>query len=181
MMRRTAVVLLAGTLAGCGADDDADAGMPADASVAWQECTNERGFVASYPATWVTNDGSVTLACSLFHPEPFMVPEGSEIPEDIAVSMHVEYMAFDDVAGSDFGIRTLQREDTVVAGRRAVRRLVEHTGDGLYNRGLRTYAWFVEWGDGSTFIASSHDAGEPPFGEKRRVLDAMMGRLRLAH
>jgi hypothetical protein len=152
-------------------DDGGDTG-------GWQECRHEAGHVVSYPAGWVTNDGSVMAECSLFDPRRFTVPEASEVPEDIAVSIHVDEVPYDRVIASDFAISVLDVEDVTVAGRRGVRRLVEHTGDALYERGMQSWEYIVDWGDGGTLIASSHNVGEPDFAEKRRVLDAMMERLR---
>jgi hypothetical protein len=146
---------------------------------AWQECSNESGgFIASYPTGWETNDGAVMPACSLFDPEPFTVPYATEVPEDIAVVIHVDDVNFHDVVDSGFGIRIESREETRVAGHLAVRQLIEHTGDGLHDRGLQSWQYIVDWAPGRTLFAVSHSAGEPAFAEKRRVLDAMMERLR---
>lgn len=144
----------------------------------WQQCDNEHaGVVVSFPAGWRTNDGSVMPACSLFDPEPFVVPVASEIPEDIAVSITAQEVAFEVVAGSTFGLRVISSERRDVAGRNGITRLVEHTGEGLHDRGLQSWQYIVDWGGGRTLIAESHSAGEPPFDAKRRALDAMMHRL----
>lgn len=191
---RLPLALLVLLALGCGRQPphDSAAGEPPaatpDADVAttgepaadgWQECTNEHGgFVVAYPRGWVVNDGSVVPACSLFDPAPFDVPPESEVPEDIAVSIHVADEAFETIAGSDFALRELEREEGQVAGRRAVVRLFEHTGEGLFDRGMRTQEYVVDWGGGRTLVAHSHSAGEPPFEQKRQVLAEMMQRLR---
>jgi hypothetical protein len=156
-----------------------DGGLAAGGRAEWQRCVHgPGGYDVAYPAGWHTNDGSVMPACSLFDPEPVFVPEGSEIPEDIAVGLHVEAVPFDSIVGSEYGMRLLSQESLELGGQRAVRRLYEHTGEGLYNSGLRTWQYVVDRGDGTTLIATSHDAGSPSFDEKRRVLDELMVALR---
>jgi hypothetical protein len=162
----------ASPLGGTGPD------APAETEV-WQRCTHESGgFTVEYPLDWRTNDGSVMPACSLFDPFAIEVPVGSELPADIAIVIGVEQVSSGEIAGSTFGLRELEREEVQVAGRRAVRRLVEHTGDGLWDRGMRSWSYIVPWADGRTLLAESHDVGEQSFTEKRRVLDEMMRRLR---
>lgn len=168
----------AGGNAGVGADTGAAGPDTLQDAGGWQECRHAAGYVARYPADWVTNDGSVMPPCALFDPEPFTVPPASEVPEDIAVTIHVDEVSYDDVAGSDFAIDILESDDVTVAGMPGVRRLVEHTGAALYEAGMQSYEYIVDWGDGRTLIAVSHDVGQPDFSEKRRVLDAMMERLR---
>jgi hypothetical protein len=171
-----ALLLFGAVLPGCGRDDAAPA-TPDEA--AWQSCTHDQaGVVVEYPPGWVTNDGAVMPTCMLFDPVPIMVPYASEVPEDIAVSLHVEPVAYDVISTSTFGIRILSSEPVTVAGRPGVRRLVEHTGDGMFDRGVRTWQYLVAWADETTLMASSNDTGEPAFEEKLRVLDEMMERLR---
>jgi hypothetical protein len=142
-------------------------------------CTNEEaGFSVAYPGDWQTNDGSVLATCSLFDPDPIEVPPASEIPEDIAVSISVEPVAFAQVVGGDIGVRVIENEDRTIAGRQAVAQLTESTGEGLLDQGVRAYRYLVDWGDGRTLFATSLDVGEPAFETKRRELDRMMETLR---
>jgi hypothetical protein len=171
--------------AGCGGD--APAGAAADgageesdagAEATWQRCQHgQGGFTVAYPAGWQTNDDSVMPGCVLFDPSAIEVPYASELPADIAVGIRVEAVPYDRVAGETFGIRVLSREEWTVAGRPGLRRLVEHTGDGLFDAGIRSWQYIADWGDGRTLIAVSHDVGEPGFDTKRRVLDEMVARL----
>jgi len=188
-----AVVAICTAVSGCGPETTRTGGDPATAEpvdaadvravpeggAERQSCVNHAGgFAVEYPAGWHTNDGSVMPACSLFDPQPMEVPPASELPEDIAVAIQVQEVAFETVAGASFGVRIIEREEREVAGRRAVRRLVEQTGEALLDAGIRTYEYVVDWGDGRTLTAHSHDVGEPDFATKRRELDAMMASLR---
>jgi hypothetical protein len=147
-------------------------------ALAWQQCTStEGGYVAEYPAAWHTNDGRVMSPCALFDPQPIEVPPASELPSDIAVAIFVHHVPFETVASASMGVRVIASDDRQVAGRRAVRRLLEQTGEGLLDAGMRTMDYVVDWGDGRTLTAHSHDAGDPDFDTKQQVLDAMMARL----
>lgn len=66
-------------------------------------------------------------------------------------------------------------------GRRAIVAELEATGEGLHDRGHRSYSYFVDLTAG-TLIATTHrvDApGWPSYEERRRILDAMMQSLAL--
>jgi hypothetical protein len=52
----------------------------------------------------------------------------------------------------------------------------ESTGEGLHDRGIRSYQYVVDLGD-TSMIAVTYDVGEPAFERKRQVLDAMMATL----
>jgi hypothetical protein len=125
------------------------------------------------------NGGSVVPACTVFDPHDVNVPPASELPAEIAIVIDVEDRAFDEVAGGDFALEVVEREPVQVAGRRGVRRLVEHTGEGLFDRGMRSYEYVVDWGDGRTLVAQTNDVGTPDFDERRCILDDMMQRLRV--
>jgi hypothetical protein len=161
------------------ADTGAAAGQPvARDGTAWQRCTHAAsGLIVEFPGGWHTNDGSVMPACTLFDPQPIAVPPASEVPEDIAVMISVEDVAFERIATSTFGLRVLSREELQLAGRRAIRQHVEHTGDGLLDAGVQSWQYIVAWDDGRTLTAHSHDVGDPDFATKRRVLDEMISRL----
>jgi hypothetical protein len=196
--RCAVLVMLCSTIGGCSRDDprvygvrpSADAAptphAPAGAAAPgsgpesgpWQHCVHgQGGFTVEFPAAWQTNDGSVMDPCVLFDPATIEVPYASELPADIAVGLHLEDVGYDRVAGETFGILVLSREEVRVAGRRGQRRLIEHTGDGLFDAGTRSWQYIADWGEGRTLIAVSHDVGEPDFETKRRVLDEMVTRL----
>lgn len=138
------------------------------------ECVNTTtGYAVRYPADWYVNASDIVDPCSLFDPEPIEIPRDSEIPIDIAVMLDVESVPITTLSGDVRGRRNLSRERTTVDSREAVRIEGESTGEGLYDRGQRSYQYFVDLGD-STLIAATYEAGSIPFERKRRILDAMM-------
>lgn len=189
LLRRTTLpMFLLAALAGCprespedqrGAGTDSPAVVP-DTSVLGRttECTNtDMRYRIEYPAAWQTNTGDVVSACSLFDPDSIRVPPYSELPYDIAVAVRREQVDFDTLTGPQLGSRELSREATTVAGRPAVRRELESTGEGLLPQGRRAYQYVIDL-DGASLILATHDIGDLPYAEKRRVLDAMVGTLR---
>jgi hypothetical protein len=186
---RVLLLTLCSAAQGCGGNapppdtqQQPSAQTPADgAGAEWQECIHgQGGFSVAFPVGWQTNDGSVMPPCVLFDPAAIEVPYASELPADIAVGIHLEEVDYNRIAGETFGIRLLSSEEVVVAGRPGLRRLVEQTGEGLLDAGLRSWQYIADWGDGRTLLAVSHDVGEPAFEVKRRVLDEMMARLQPA-
>ena len=92
-------------LAGCGGTgeegvpQDLDAGptVGADAGEAGatQTCENPLGgWSVTFPGDWQTNTSEVIDACSVFDPEPIVLPEAGEIPPDLAVAMTREAVPF---------------------------------------------------------------------------------------
>lgn len=185
-------LLAALVLAGCGADDEvAPPGPPpaeepvpteptAPAEELAQRCENEEaGFAVAYPGHWHTNSGDVAPACSFFDPEPFEVPEATEAVGVAAIHVYRDPVAFDVVTGEVMGIEILAREEIEVAGRPAVRRETEATGEGLLDAGTRAVEYVVDLGGGETLFASSHDVHGAGFAERVEVLDRMMETLEL--
>jgi hypothetical protein len=128
------------------------------------------------------NEANGLPPCSAFDPEDTSMPAAGEIPAGIAIVLHRDDVAFErstDFAG-DFTVDVLSREETTVAGRRAVVAELEHTGEGLYDRGHRLYTYVLDTG-GQTITGVTHDVpdAEPPgYEERKRILHAMMASLR---
>jgi hypothetical protein len=138
------------------------------------ECVNRvHGYAVRYPAGWHVNTGDVVAPCSLFDPGPIEVPRDSEIPVSIAVMIGVEPVAFATLTGDVLGRREVSRQSLMVQGREAMRIDGESTGEGLYDRGIRSYEYFVALGD-STLTAATYGVGSLPLERKRLILDAMM-------
>ncbi len=133
-----------------------------------------------YPRTWSTNDPGQADRCRFFHPEPFEVPPATE-STGIAISLKVEPVPFADLvpvpAGSP-ATEVLAREETTVAGSRAVRAEIRATGEGLFAAGVRGVVHFVDF-DGATFTGRTYDnAAAGTFAANTQVLDQMMQTLR---
>lgn len=138
------------------------------------ECVNRlEGYAVEYPAAWHVNTGGIVGPCALFDPDPIEIPRDSELPLEVAIRIGLEPVPFAGLAGDVLGRRDLARERTTVDGREAVRIEGESTGEGLYDRGIRSYQYFVDLGD-TTMVAATYDVGALPFERKRRILDAMM-------
>lgn len=145
-----------------------------------QTCTNtEAGYSIDYPAGWSTNAGDVAPPCRYFHPQPFDVPEATEV-FGLAVTIDVEEVPFDVVAAPDkLAEQDLDREETTVAGRPAVRVETVSTGEALLPEGVRSYQYAVDLGD-STLIAVTRDVEGLDYAGNRHILDQMVAGIELA-
>jgi hypothetical protein len=184
---RAALVVLALLLAGCNDNGNGDAAPspPVDETTTttepdgeWATCENpDEGYEVGYPADWETNPGDVMSPCSVFHPEPFEVPEATELPTDLAVAISVDPVSYDDVISPD-PTETLESEEAgSVDGRDAVRFEAVATGTGLFPEGMQNTRWVVRVDGERTLIARTTDVGDPPYATKQQVLDDMMERL----
>ena len=139
-----------------------------------QTCSNtEAGYSIDYPAGWSTNAGDVTPPCRYFHPQPFEVPEATEVI-GLAVTIDVEEVPFEVVVAPDkLGEQELDREETTVAGRPAVRVETVSTGEALLPEGVRSYQYAVDLG-ASTLIAVTRDVEGLDYAGNRHILDQMV-------
>lgn len=139
-----------------------------------QTCTSaDGGYAVEYPTGWSTNEGDVTEPCRFFHPEPFEVPQATEV-FGLAVTIGVEPVPFERVGAPDGMVEEeLSREETTVAGRPAVVVETESTGEGLLPEGVRSYRYAVDL-DGRTLVAVTRDVEGLDYGRNQDVLDAMM-------
>lgn len=178
------------TAACAGNDPDAAAGGEApvtDAQTAADPameqssaCINrEEGFTVRYPDGWHVHPASLAGGCALFDPDPIEIPRGSEFPLDFAIHIDIESVPVETLTGEMMGRRTLSQEQTTVAGREAVRILGEETGEGLHDRGIRSYRYVVDLEE-TVFIGSTYSVGKLPFDRKRRILDDMMASIDFA-
>jgi hypothetical protein len=141
---------------------------------ATSECVNAAdGYSVRYPAAWHVNGSPPFAPCSFFDPEPLELPVDSEVPLEIAVAISVQPIDFATATGETLGRRDLAREPITLAGRKALRIEGETTGEGLHDRGILSYQYFVDFDD-RTLIATTYGAGPLPFERKREALDAMM-------
>lgn len=188
MVALAAVMLAA---AGCGDEEQADTAPPTATSAETTtsprgeqmakttRCTNEQDdYSIEYPADWHTNSGDPPT-CEFFDPEPIELPEQ---PQDVAglaaISVDREPVAFSRVTGEDAGTRVIERDEVEIAGRPAVRRLIEATGQALLPEGRRSYQYLVKL-DGDTLIATADGRDDRAFEANREILDEMMRSLEL--
>lgn len=179
-----AVAALATSLAvaACGSDDD-DAGeaesSTTTAAPGWIPCVNGvAGYTVDQPADWRTNPGDVVPRCSLFDPDPIDVPEGTELPITIAVSIDAENVEASAITRDDRGSDVEARQEEQIAGRAATRLELVATGDGLHRAGLRSTMWVVARSADTSLVFRTYAAGRPDYVEKQQVLDHMARSLR---
>ncbi|MCD9623917.1 AMIN-like domain-containing (lipo)protein [Rhabdothermincola salaria] len=191
-MRRLLALFAALTLVAAACSSDGDDAAPDDPTTtesttstssttvdgepAWTTCENpEVAYRVAHPEAWAVNDGTVVPPCSLFDPEPFEVPEATEVPTTIALSFFAEPAPFATVVSDSPAFVESDRRDATVDGRTALRQELVATGEGLHNEGLSVVRWSIDLG-GETLIAQTHDIPdtEPGFAEAQRVLDRMV-------
>lgn len=125
------------------------------------------------------NPATVMPPCSLFDPRPIEVAPATEIPLDVAVAVRHEPVPFERLtAPGTPGEVELDRREDVVAGRHAVRRELEATGEGLAPAGTRLTVWAIRV-EGGALVARTTDVGPPAYGRKQDVLDRMVRSIEL--
>lgn len=147
-----------------------------------QRCTSPEGFSVAYPAGWAVNAGDTVPACTRFAPDPFTVPPGTDARVG-AVSATVEPAPFEDVAGTG-SAREVERRDTTVGGRPAVRVELVHSDEGLYPAGTRATRYVVALADDAdgprTLVLATIGLPQFDYARNVRVLDRMVGTVELA-
>jgi hypothetical protein len=154
--------------------------VPAGTMALSQRCTNGRdGFSVSYPDGWHTNSGTVIPACSAFHPDPFEIPEASEMPFEIAITIGVETVDLDSLRTTSQWEQIVSAERLTIGGREAWRIEARATGEGLAERGMRTLRYAIDLGGGRMLLASTHSAGEAEYPRNQEILGSMIRSLEL--
>lgn len=147
-----------------------------------QECVSPAGYRVEYPATWSTNDPSQGFPCRFFHPEPFTLPSASEAT-GVAIRTQMVPTPVDEVAPPPEGslaVDVLDRQETRVAERRALRVETRSTGDGLLPAGTRGVSHYVDFGARTLLATTSETASAGTFEANVEVLDDMMASARAA-
>jgi hypothetical protein len=149
-------------------------------SAAWSECVNpEAAWTAQYPGHWRTNAATDGLPqCSVFDPQPFTLPESTEIPLGLAVQLRVEPRSLAD-ARSDPASETRDEREATVDGRTAYRQERTQTEATTIPEGTRYTLWLVELSSERTLHAAGYDVAGTDHEHAVQVLDAMMDRLEL--
>lgn len=139
-----------------------------------QSCTRTEGgatVTVRFPRGWRTYTGEVIPACSAFDPDPVTIPQDSEVPLDLAVTVDVERAPFAQVR--DWAAATVESSRNVtVSGRPGVRQELVSTGEGITDKGVRWVRYVVDLG-GSTLVATTYRVPGNDFERSVRALDAM--------
>lgn len=132
-------------------------------------------LTVQYPEGWHAN-GPPAKPCSAFDPEPFSVEPNTQYPRDLAVVITVEPVGLD-VASNSPTVRVLSERATAVDGRRAVRQVVETTGEGLGPAGQESTRYVIDAGTDRSAVASTWNVAGNDYARSVEVLDAMAGSL----
>ncbi len=174
-----ALLLAAGA---CAPDDDGVAGSPTppDTPAPDQSCeAPQYGYRIHFPDDWHVNDIEQAKACSWFHPEPFELPEHTEVTE-VAVMLAVEDGSFEERAhaltDAPDVAEVLSEEEVTVAGEQAVRAETERSGEAFYPEGTTMTTYLVDWDD-QILSAVTTSVADGEYASNVDVLDEMMDSL----
>jgi hypothetical protein len=144
-----------------------------EAQPAMTECASPEGYAIRHPESWSTNPGDVVPACSLFDPEPFEVPEGTD-ERVAAVGVFVDPVPFAEAAAPEDD-RDADRAVTAVDGLQAVRLEYQADGDGLWPAGtpITRYAVDVSSDEAETLHLDTIGLAQFDYEDNQSVLDRM--------
>ncbi|MEZ4503030.1 MAG: hypothetical protein R3C39_10430 [Dehalococcoidia bacterium] len=139
-----------------------------------ESCTNGTdGYAIDYPAGWVTNSGETLPSCSMVNPTAFSVPNATEFL-GAAIAMGVEPVEFAIASNPQPTDETVSRTTLALGSRDAVRMEVRSAGSGALPAGTLTYAYIVDLGGDSVFLATTRDIEGQSYAENKDVLDRMI-------
>ena len=146
-----------------------------DDSIAFnQTCiNNDIGYRVSYPQDWQTNSGKVIDRCRVFDPHSATVPKYTESAEKAIYIWVEKNVLFASIVQEDVSEKHLSKQDTAIAGDRAVIVESESTGEALLAEGVRKYSYIVDLGN-ATLIATTYDITGNDYQKNKQILDRMM-------
>jgi hypothetical protein len=158
-------------------ESSVEAGKPRRV-VPWPRCANATlGYSIAYPPGWHREPN-----CAFFDPRPFEVPENSDF-YGAALEVQVAQDSWANVArgltDSRF-FRTISRRQVRVNGRPATLVEVESTGEGLFERGYRLYAYVVDVPGRPPVVVQATRRPGTAWGGRRAVADRAVRSLRTA-
>jgi hypothetical protein len=140
----------------------------------WSLCTTtRRGYTIGYPSGWYTTHLRASQACEYFDPRPFEIIPGTEFPPTALFAAQTEESvdAYVEQLTDPMFFETVRREDTTVAGRRAVLVETTATGEGESEPGERRYGYVVDR-DGRAFVVLATGLpGDARYADFRAVAD----------
>jgi hypothetical protein len=154
------------------------AGVPAG----WKVCTNRAlGFSIAYPSRWYTTQLSAAGACMYFEPRPFRIPPNSDFTGTALEVLPTQqsYAGLVRTLTDRRFSRVVRRANVSFREYRAVRLESVATGEGLLERGTRTYAYVLDRGRKPAFIVQTTRAPGGEWATRKRVVDRAVRTLRL--
>ena len=171
----TALVVL--VAAGCGDGETAaptttSASVTSTTAAASPECVAPT-YTVDRPEGWSVNEPSDAAPCRWFHPEPFELPQNTEVT-GIAVHLRYEAVEYSRLTDPDSRAEDIvDVRETEVHGKAAVRMHTRSRGEGLLDAGIEVVSWYVDTGS-RTLSATTTQAAEGSFDSNVAALDAMM-------
>lgn len=133
-------------------------------------CTSPEGFRVEHPASWSVNPGDVLPACSWFDPEPFVVPEQTDVRPALTLAVVADHDPERNYPDE------VSRIVVQVDGRDALR-VEQVTRAGLYPTGTPITSYALALGAGRTLLAEVVGLRGSDHAQQVAVLDAMMASL----
>jgi hypothetical protein len=192
-MRVAAACLIVLAVAGCGsASEPESAGtpsgpvesVPAETTLAtdWTECVNDaEGYAISYPSSWHTATLAPEDECAFFDPEPFQIVEGSEFPVTALEAHRLDGASSLGVALEQLTDSAFERSISIhVYGEGQLSGMkieTEATGEGLLDRGTRTYQYLLS-SDTGVFVVKTTELPGRDYEDAKLVVDEAVGTLK---
>jgi hypothetical protein len=147
----------------------------------WRRCNNtHHRFSIGYPRHWHSTQLRRAEKCRQFDRQPFTVPEASEYPIT-ALNAVASTTIFSELVRSPndpvFEER-LQWQKTWISGRRALRYETVATGEGLYEKGTRTYGYAVNRNGKAFMVFTMTPPGSNRYAQNKLVVDRAVRTLR---
>ncbi len=145
-------------------------------------CTSPVGFSVSYPEMWETNEGGVVPECTLFDPEGFTVPDGTD-ERVAAITFYIAHVDYEEATSIDRDL-VRDREIRSIDGRQAVRVESVAGEDGLVPEGTPVTRYYIDLGveegeTGQVLVADTIDYTRIDYEQSQEVLDRMAPTLEL--
>lgn len=140
-------------------------------------CSSPVGFTVSYPESWETNEGGVVPECTMFDPEGFALPDGTD-ERVAAITFYIAHVDYEEATSIDRDL-VRDREIRSIDGRRAVR-VESVAGEGnLVPEGTSITRYYIDLGveegeTGRVLVADTIDYTSIDYEQSQEVLDGMV-------
>lgn len=146
-----------------------------------RSCESPEGWTVDYPTGWSTNSGEVVAGCSMFDPEPFQVPEGTD-ERVAAINAFVSQAPYFEAATPE--PEPTSRAQTEIDGQHAVRIETVAGEDFIYPADTEITRYVVDLSEdvaeqGPTLLVDTVDLNSIDYDRAVRVLDEMVRTMEL--
>lgn len=147
----------------------------------WRRCKNaHHRFSIGYPRHWHTTQLRPADRCRQFDRRPFTVPPNSEYPITAlnAVPTTVSFTEYVASPTDPMFAETLQWKRTWICGRRALRFETVATGEGLYEKGTRSYGYAVNRNGKAFVVFTMTPPNDGRYAQNKAVVERAVRTLR---